>query len=946
MREGKLSEYEMFFKATNNPFKIIVCTETWLTKCKIDLCKFQNFSSVHLLRPSDQHIDFKVRGGGISIFVHNSLQFQHRSDLDIVLPYMECCFIEINFNNKKYLIAGIYRIPNTEIDLFIDKFNEIIEPLKANSEVIILGDFNIDLLKDDTHKNSFELCLQSNYLVPTILAPTRVATKTLQTGQQVTTKTLIDNIVLNPNITHQSGLIESTISDHYPIYTSIPEIKIDNNGKKIIKYRLINENSKRKFRHAIARSNMNNPQHNAKEDFSNFNTTFNNLYNKFFPIITKTITQKDEAKPWITDTLVNEMKIRDKLYKLASRNIIDIQTYKDARNLLTKQIRKAKAKHFDDEFKKASLNIKKTWLTINSVIRKNRQNSTIQITDENGIKVPDSDVPTKFLDYFTNIATNLTNQLPNSPTSPLQYLKNRNPNSFVFFPTNSAEVEDIIEDLKDNGSGLNKISNSVLEYSKDTIAPILSNIINKCIDQGYFPTELKAGCITPIHKTGPKTSIKNYRPVCSLSSLSKIIEKVVYNRMINFIDKNDILSSKQYRFRKNMDTDTALANYIDYLLSGFKDGKYTVSIFMDLSKAFDVLNHTILKNKLEHYGFRSNFLNFLMDFIQDREYFVSANGYTSHKKTVNIGVPQGSTLGPLLFLLYINDMINCSDILNFSLFADDSTASHSDSNLDSTLATIKTEFRKVLDWLLANKLIINLQKTNLMLFTNRARPATISLNIDNNTITEISETKFLGVMVDNQLSWNAHIKHISNKISKSVAILRVLRDIFPKYILKSLYQTLTYPYFNYCNLIWGTAYDANLNPLVLMQKKCICIVNRAGYLDHTDPLFKSSRLLKLEQIHILSCTKFIYNCFKSKTYQNFRARLLQNSDIHEYNTRNSTDLRPPFERLESGIKSFFIKGIKYWNRLPNEIKSANSFHYFKSKMKKLLLDNTLLFNLE
>ena len=160
-----------------------------------------------------------------------------------------------------------------------------------------------------------------------------------------------------------------------------------------------------------------------------------------------------------------------------------------------------------------------------------------------------------------------------------------------------------------------------------------------------------------------------------------------------------------------------------------------------------------------------------MNFIKDREYFVSANGYTSDKRTVNIGVPQGSTLGPLLFLLYINDMVNCSNVLRFSLFADDSTASHSDSNLNTTLNTLKDEFTKVLDWLLANKLIINLQKTHIMLFTNRARPDSISLNINNNVITEKSETKFLGVIVDNQLSWNAHIKHISNKISKSVAIL-------------------------------------------------------------------------------------------------------------------------------------------------------------------------------
>ena len=184
---------------------------------------------------------------------------------------------------------------------------------------------------------------------------------------------------------------------------------------------------------------------------------------------------------------------------------------------------------------------------------------------------------------------------------------------------------------------------------------------------------------------------------------------------------------------------------------------------MDLSKALDVLNHEILKTKLEHYGFRGNFLNFLMNFIKNREYFVSANGHTSNKRTVNIGVPQGSTLGPLLFLLYINDMVNCSDILKFSLFADDSIASHSDTDLNTTLNTHKDEFSKVLEWLQANKLIINLQKTHMMLFTYKTRPATLSININNNVITEINETKFLGVIVDNQLNWNAHIEHISNK---------------------------------------------------------------------------------------------------------------------------------------------------------------------------------------
>ena len=244
------------------------------------------------------------------------------------------------------------------------------------------------------------------------------------------------------------------------------------------------------------------------------------------------------------------IKCCDKLYKLATRKRIDIQIYNKFRNIMTNRIKKAKAKYYEDEFKKTSLNIKKTWSTINSVIRKNKFKSTIQLTDNNGTKVLESDVSTEFVDYFTNIATNLTNQLPNSPTNPIQYLRSRNISSFVFFCTNAEEIEDIVDDLKDNGTGLNKISNSILKYSNKEISQILSKIINKCILQGYFPQELKSGCITPIYKNGDKTSVKNYRPVCSLSSLSKIIEKVVYNRMLKFIDKHKILSTQQFGFRK------------------------------------------------------------------------------------------------------------------------------------------------------------------------------------------------------------------------------------------------------------------------------------------------------------------------------------------------------------------------------------------------------------
>ena len=238
-----------------------------------------------------------------------------------------------------------------------------------------------------------------------------------------------------------------------------------------------------------------------------------------------------------------------------------------------------------------------------------------------------------------------------------------------------------------------------------------------------------------------------------------------------------------------MGTEDALLNYTDNIQNNLNNGKDTISLFLDLSKAFDVIDHKILEMKLEYYGFRGKFLEFLLSFIKDRKYFVNVNGKNSEIKTVNIGVPQGSTLGPLFFLLYINDMSCCTDEkdLGLSQFADDSTMSISSKTLKQAIKVAKKELKKVLEWLAVNKLIINLDKTNLMVFTNKKRPDTVSITVRGHTINEIVETSYLGVIIDNKLSWKAHINHISNKISNSVSLLKMLKSTFPSRILKSLY---------------------------------------------------------------------------------------------------------------------------------------------------------------
>ena len=237
-----------------------------------------------------------------------------------------------------------------------------------------------------------------------------------------------------------------------------------------------------------------------------------------------------------------------------------------------------------------------------------------------------------------------------------------------------------------------------------------------------------------------------------MSPFSKIFERIIYDRMIEFIDKFNIFSKSQFGFRKNMSTETALINFVEFVHKGLTAKHNVGAVFMDLSKAFDVMNHDILESKLHHYGFRGTFLKLLMSFIRDRKYFVNINDINSKIKNVNIGVPQGSTLGPLLFLLYVNDMKNCSPILHFTQFADDTTLGYSCKNFQDLQTILEQEIHKVTKWLAANKLLLNVAKTHSMLFTFKHNVSNLKIMIDNTEIEEKCTTSFLGVQIDNKLN--------------------------------------------------------------------------------------------------------------------------------------------------------------------------------------------------
>ncbi|CAL4060163.1 unnamed protein product [Meganyctiphanes norvegica] len=416
----------------NNPFHILAFTETWLKADNYNLVEFDDYEHICKIRPVDNNFDMKETGGGLSIFIKKHIQYKLREDLNFMLPFVETLFIEVPHNNKTFLIGVIYRIPNTSIDLFNDTINSLIEPIKNEHEIILVGDFNICLMKENSHTREFRNCMQSNSLFPTILEATRVA-NVLRNGDYQVTQTLIDNIFINDKLNHKSGLIYSSISDHYPIFLSICNESLNyQENSQVIYCRLIDDNRIRKFKSALQLSLTNSllDVNEASEAFSKFDSKFTELYEKYFPIVSKKITKKSLLKPWVTDILVERIKIKENLLKLSNKGRINKSVYTKFRNKVTAQLKSAKAKYHDKEFAKCKGDVKKTWKLINNSIRNKIKNNNIKLQENNHI-IEMSKIPNKFINYFSNIPQELVTQITPVDTNFTAFLKNRTLNSFL-----------------------------------------------------------------------------------------------------------------------------------------------------------------------------------------------------------------------------------------------------------------------------------------------------------------------------------------------------------------------------------------------------------------------------------------------------------------------------------------------------------------------------------
>ena len=866
-------------------------------------------------------------------------------------------FIEIYLETdrsvtNKIIIGNFYRPPRQTIEnvtMFISDLEKIFNNFKNKRDAILTGDFNLDLLKfkEVNYINKFLESVISNGYIPKITLPTHVTQKH---------GSLIDNMyvkICNRFENIDAGIIINQISDHLPYFMSFNHANvIPHNNTKYIKMTTYNEeafiNFKSDLHNPLIIDQLNNILgENPDISYDKFHNILHNLTEKHFPSkyvrFNKYIHKKDK---WITSGILRSIKFKDKLYALLKSTSVNDSKYENLKfnfktysKILKSSIRMAKINYYNHQFDMFKNDMRKTWMKINEIINKDKKKKNFpeQFLIDDKLISDKSMITNKFNQYFVEIGPKLAEKisLPKNKSFE-EYLRNPVTQHFSFSLIDKDNVIRVIESLKSKFSyGHDKISNRLLKYVKHELAHPLKLIINQSFEHAIFPELLKIAKVTPLHKKNNDQIFDNYRPISVLPSVSKVFERIMYNQIYDFFSANKIFFTSQYGFRKSHSTELAALELVNRILIEMDKNRLPINIYLDLSKAFDTLDHDILMHKLSYYGFKNKSYDLLNCYLTNRKQYVEINGTTSKLLNLKCGVPQGSILGPLLFIIYINDITNATTKFHPIIYADDTTLSatlNSFGNENEIAMNINNELKAISDWLKINKLSLNINKTKAMIFHSEQRNVPLpDLFIEETVIEFVNEFNFLGLTIDKHLKWKKHTDQVSKKLSKTLGVMTKLKNFLPTNVLRTIYNSLIHSYINYGIVIWGW----QANNIFKLQKRAIRTVSKTNYTAHTSPLFRYLKILKLPDICALHDLKFCYKLTNNLLPPYFVSELfLIDTYAHNYNTRQSNDLRVPAVR-----HVFATNGMSY--RYPVTFNNMNT--NFKDKISTHSLTGFILY---
>jgi hypothetical protein len=831
--------------------------------------------------------------------------------------------------------------------------------------VYIVGDFNEDLIKHDQDSNCQNLIdtAANHGFVQIVSRPTRITDHSA---------TLIDHVYTNSlDNTISCNIITHDITDHLATHTKIklgttgnrPQFSF-HNRRVNREGRIFNEANHAAFKNLIDSETWEEitDDMDAQSKYEKFDEIYSRHYNSAYPLAAQRKRRKFERKdpkPWILPWLEEACNRKQEHY----HNFVKAPTpenkaiYDKWDEFCEKHCNKARAKYYKKYFTDYKDNSRKQWEMINKLLNRGRKKTSVaKLMNDDGSTVNSpSAIAEKFNEYFSNIATNMkqTNTGQQNPDSYIDYLQDSTENTIYLRPTDSGEIHDIIKKFKNKATLDHKISALKIANENFSFTTTLSSIVNSSLDEGVFPQKLKEAKVVPIHKSGAKTSVSNYRPISLLTSFSKVYEKVMHARILDFLESNKTLYDDQYGFRPGRSCEHALLTAQNCLLNSLSNNQISVLLLLDYSKAFDLVDHSILIRKLEHYGIRGQALAWMKSYLENRTQYVTIDGKNSSSMPLRYGVPQGSILGPLLFIIYINDLPGISHIARFILYADDANIILTGTNVVEINHQLKHICSKLVKWVAANGLALNLKKTNYMIFARQKVDLPEPLKVSNVVIERKTETRFLGVILDDKLKWNSHITHLKTKMSRYIGILYKIKRYLPFQARLQIYHSFVQSHLNYCSLIWGFSTRSNIQSVFSKQKKGMRAIvpgfinyrYRDGVIPgHTKPHFKEYKILTVQGIIASNALTLIHKIrhFPNSVPSSIRSCIPDTAPVQGANYETSLAWLTIYNNSHFR-SSLFFKGpmLSTMQEFSNSNIPPSSFHkirIYKNSVKSILLE--------
>ena len=883
-------------------------------------------------------------GGGLLIYVKEPIapfvdmlpEFSHTDKLG------EELWVQINKPGRKKTILGlIYRPPSGKGDQFIARMNDTLNKIGTiynllQVELMVLGDFNVNYaLTQNAMRVQLNTIMCDSGLRQVIRNPTRVTNKT---------SSLIDLIFTNikPILISETGVMNICISDHMPVYISrkAPRHK---HPKKVVASRRYENFTKEKLGAAL----FNNPRW---LEFWEVKQDPNKLWGILIDIIRSSIDElcpirniviRSDQLPWVDKDLRKKIEAKDRQYIKARRTKShkDWEIFRRSKSSVRKLFIKKKRDYILVKLEETKDEPRLFWKEMDKNLRVGKAKSTTsccdRIKDVHGNIVTGDSVSGAFNHFYVNIGQDLSRQFPTGNQCITRHIDVRKQCSFRF--VGMKELKSIIKKLKNNKSTC--LYNMNMQVFKEALLILLlefTHLINECLNQSIMPTEWKVGTVSPIPKGTPSLNLGDYRPISVLPAPSKIIERVVYNQLVYYLECRGLLDNRQHGFRNNHSTASAVMEVAQFLYEGMDMGNTTHCAFIDYSKAFDTINHELLCLKLQNLGFDRQVVGWCRNYLSERTQSVKNNSIISPMLPITCGVPQGSILGPLFFIIYVNDLLELFMVGNVSitLYADDTVlyVSHKDSAQSARY--LEEGLSLLANWCVTNKLTINVKKTKHMIVSpSHSVHDNINVTLNGEHLDLVHNYNYLGVVIDDRLTFVEFLKLKCNKTNVRVYQLGKIRKYLKPNIAALIYKQTILPIIEYADLMVESGPREKVARLQTLQDRAIRIIDNRKHRDlDSNMLATLYRLQPLEIRRAEHLSAMMYRLSKEDA-------LLENSrpKIH-LRSRNKVKFKLFHRRYEKYLKSPMSRGVVLWDRIPESVQRSTTKVKFKKALRPYLTD--------